>query len=392
MRLGKTQLAMTTGDRFFRQELADQLEINLDSLIVPVLAIKGVLESPDGSIRINNINVYGIEENFWQLAHQSESTVAFDPDDGMLISQSVASRLDQQTAELLLRMQPVSQLSQDMIFSEGQSSSKAWPAKMAGVVPDGMLGRFDLQASQAPPLNAFVSLEWLADKVGVAGKANTLLVVSDGANDRIQENLSAALKQVMRPEDLGLEIRRIEAEEIFELRTSRIFLDKPIVDVAMKTGEGAYGIFTYFVNEIRCGEKTIPYSMVSAIEVEAKGSVLSGLNDNEIVINEWLADELDVDEGDSIQLTYFQITPTRKLIEQTSELMVKQVVPMMGSFFDPTLMPDYPGMTEADSCGDWDSGIPIDLNRIKQRDEDYWDRYRGTPKAYISLKTAQRIW
>ncbi|MHC4929992.1 MAG: FtsX-like permease family protein, partial [Planctomycetota bacterium] len=65
---------------------------------------------------------------------------------------------------------------------------------------------------------------------------------------------------------------------------------------------------------------------------------------------------------------------------------------MMGSFFDPTLMPDYPGMTEADSCGDWDSGIPIDLNRIKQRDEDYWDRYRGTPKAYISLKTAQRIW
>ncbi|MFZ9024460.1 MAG: hypothetical protein ACO3BO_06905 [Anaerohalosphaeraceae bacterium] len=109
MRLGKTQLAMTTGDRFFRQELADQLAINLDTLIVPVLAIKGVLESPDGSIRINNINVYGIEENFWQLAHQSESTVAFDPDDGMLISQSVASRLDQQTAELLLRMQPASQ-------------------------------------------------------------------------------------------------------------------------------------------------------------------------------------------------------------------------------------------------------------------------------------------
>ena len=392
MRLGNIELVMTTGDRFFRQELADQLEINLDSLIVPVLAIKGVLESPEGSIRINNINVYGIEENFWQLAHQSESTVAFDPDDGMLISQSVASRLDQQTAELLLRMQPASQLSQDMIFSEGPSSSKAWPAKIAGVIPDGMLGRFDLQASQAPPLNAFVSIEWLADKVGVAGKANTLLVGADGANDRTQENLSAALKQVMRPEDLKLEIQRIEAEEMFELRTSRIFLDKPIVDVAMKTGEGAYGIFTYFVNEIRCGEKTIPYSMVSAIEVEAKGSVLSGLNDNEIVINEWLADELDVDEGDSIQLTYFQITPTRKLIEQTSEFMVKQVVPMMGSFFDPTLMPDYPGMTEADSCGDWDSGIPIDLNRIKQRDEDYWDRYRGTPKAYISLKTAQRIW
>ncbi|MBC8377556.1 MAG: ABC transporter permease, partial [Planctomycetes bacterium] len=101
---------------------------------------------------------------------------------------------------------------------------------------------------------------------------------------------------------------------------------------------------------------------------------------------------LDADEGDSIQLQYFQITPTRKLIEQMSVFTVKQVVPMMGSFADSTLMPNYPGMTEADSCGDWNSGIPIDLDRIKQRDEDYWDRYRGTPKAFVSLKTAQTIW
>jgi putative ABC transport system permease protein len=392
MRLGKTQLAMTSGDRFFRQELADQLGANLDSLIVPVLTIKGVLESPDGSARINNINVYGVEENFWQLAHQSAQSTAFGQNDGILVSQSVATRLGQTTSELLLRIQPTSQLSRDMIFSDERSSSKAWPAAIAGVVPDELLGRFDLSASQTAPLNVFVPIEWLADKVGVKGKANTLLVGMDGANHRTEEDWSTALKQVMQPEDLGLEIKRIETEDMFELRTSRIFLDKPMADAALKTGRQPYGVFTYFVNEIRFGDKTIPYSMVSAIDAEAEGSVLSGLKDDEIVINEWLADELDADEGDSIQLTYFQITPTRKLIEQSAAFTVKQVVPMMGSFADPTLMPDYPGMTEADSCGDWDSGIPIDLDRIKQRDEDYWDRYRGTPKAFVSMKAAQGIW
>jgi ABC-type antimicrobial peptide transport system permease subunit len=121
-------------------------------------------------------------------------------------------------------------------------------------------------------------------------------------------------------------------------------------------------------------------------------SFLSALSIDEIVINEWLANELEAQEGESIQLTYFQITPMRKLIEKKSGFTVKQVVPMIGSFADPTLMPAYPGLTEAESCSDWDSGIPIDLDRIKQRDQDYWDQYRGTPKAFISLSAAQDIW
>jgi ABC-type antimicrobial peptide transport system permease subunit len=120
--------------------------------------------------------------------------------------------------------------------------------------------------------------------------------------------------------------------------------------------------------------------------------LLSSLKADEIVINEWLADELNADSGDKIQLTYFELTPTRKLVEKTATFTVKQVVPMMGSFSDPTLMPDFPGMTEADSCSEWESGVPIKLDRIKQRDEDYWDRYHGTPKAFVSLNTAQTVW
>jgi predicted lysophospholipase L1 biosynthesis ABC-type transport system permease subunit len=65
---------------------------------------------------------------------------------------------------------------------------------------------------------------------------------------------------------------------------------------------------------------------------------------------------------------------------------------MMGSFADPTLMPDYPGLTEADSCGDWDSGIPINLKKIRDKDEDYWDKYEATPKAFVSMEAAQAIW
>ncbi|MHC4783918.1 MAG: hypothetical protein ACYTE0_12845, partial [Planctomycetota bacterium] len=392
MRLGeKTQWAMTMGDRFFRQELAVQLESKSDSLaIVPVLALNGILESPDGSTRINNLNIYGMREGFHHLASPPGLYMNLEVP-AVSVSESVAARINL-PGEYLLRLQSTSQLSNDMIFTTESFGSQAWSVKIEGVLPDDAMGRFSLQASQEPPLNVFVPIEWLAEIAGVADKANMLLVGIDGKNHTTDEGLSAALKEVIELEDLGLETRKIEAENMFELRTPRIFLDKPIADAAMKTGKGAFGIFTYFVNEIRSGDRAVPYSTVSAIDAEAGTSILSDLKADEIIINEWLADELDADEGDSIELTYFQLTPTRKLIEQASVFTVRQVVPMMGSFADPTLMPDYPGLTEADSCGDWDSGIPINLKKIRDKDEDYWDKYKGTPKAFVSMEAAQAIW
>jgi len=49
-------------------------------------------------------------------------------------------------------------------------------------------------------------------------------------------------------------------------------------------------------------------------------------------------------------------------------------------------------MANAGSCSDWDAGVPIDLEAIRDKDEKYWDDYRGTPKAFINLQTGKEIW
>ena len=117
MRLGeKTQWAMTTGDRFFRQELAAQLESKSDSLaIVPVLALNGILESPDGSTRVNNLNIYGMREGFHQLASPPGLYMNLEVP-AVSVSESVAART-KLPGEYLLRLQSTSQLSNDMIFT-----------------------------------------------------------------------------------------------------------------------------------------------------------------------------------------------------------------------------------------------------------------------------------
>jgi hypothetical protein len=52
----------------------------------------------------------------------------------------------------------------------------------------------------------------------------------------------------------------------------------------------------------------------------------------------------------------------------------------------------YPGITEADGLGDWDPPFPIDLSRVRRIDEDYWDRHRTTPKAFVPLEVGQSLW
>ena len=32
------------------------------------------------------------------------------------------------------------------------------------------------------------------------------------------------------------------------------------------------------------------------------------------------------------------------------------------------------------------------MHKVRDRDEDYWDKYRGTPKGFVSLKAGQEMW
>ena len=65
---------------------------------------------------------------------------------------------------------------------------------------------------------------------------------------------------------------------------------------------------------------------------------------------------------------------------------------MQGLALDRRLAPDYPGITDANSLSDWDPPFPIDLGLVRPADEDYWRRFRATPKAFISARDGQRLW
>ncbi|MCA9060464.1 MAG: FtsX-like permease family protein, partial [Planctomycetaceae bacterium] len=59
---------------------------------------------------------------------------------------------------------------------------------------------------------------------------------------------------------------------------------------------------------------------------------------------------------------------------------------------DPDLTPFVDGVTNVDSFDDWDQPFKMDMDRITDRDDEYWAIHRATPKAFISPETANELW
>src|SRR6185295_11377281 len=111
-----------------------------------------------------------------------------------------------------------------------------------------------------------------------------------------------------------------------------------------------------------------------------------------ILLDRWAADDLDARAGDTVDVRYFVVDPEEKLREATAQLVVRGVVEKSGLAADRDLAPAFPGIQDAHDMGDWDPPFPVDLKKIRPKDEEYWDRYGAAPKAFVSPEAAEKLW
>ena len=91
-------------------------------------------------------------------------------------------------------------------------------------------------------------------------------------------------------------------------------------------------------------------------------------------------------------MTYYEVGNRGELIDKTAYFRLRGTVRLSGPAADSTLTPEFPGIHDADNMTGWDPPFPMDLRRIRKKDENYWDRYRATPKGFVSLQTAKKLW
>jgi putative ABC transport system permease protein len=389
-RLGKVDVALASNDRLFRQELARELGASLKGLVAPVLQLPGTATTGNADSRANQVQVLGVDERFWKLAKEAPGFSEIAPG-SVVLNEQLAARLEAKPGDsLVFRVRKPTALSQDAPLSPSEDTLAALRLTVQEVVSDSRFGRFSLHASQLPPLNAYLSLATLSSRVGATNRANLLLAggTTDGDATLSVGAAEEALKQSWQLSDGELRLIGVPDGKGAELRTARVFIDPPVAKAAFEGNPRAQGILTYFVNELRIGDRVTPYSMVTAAGAPWVPADLGG---DEIVVSRWLAEDLNARVGDSITLRYYVVGLRRKLEERESVFRVRSVLPDSEGV-DAGLMPDFPGLTDAENCRDWDTGFPIDLDRIREKDNAYWETYKGTPKAFISLAAGKRLW
>ncbi|MEO5959427.1 MAG: ABC transporter permease, partial [Opitutaceae bacterium] len=414
-RIGRTTHVLSGGDRFFRQALAENFTAAANVRTAPVLLARGTATHSTSRAAANQVQLVGVTTAFWSFAPAPISVPLDAASSKVAVNATFARRMNAAVGDtVVVRLQKPGILAGNAPVAGAEASLQSIRCTVAAIVDDSSFGRFSLEATQVPSPSVFLPMGLLQENLNQPARANVLLIDAathvgpafaagpsregrdgrDGlpASGDPTPILLSALAKTMQLADYGLALKWLERAGVFELTSDRIFLDPELAAAATTAVPAAQPVVSYLVNEFRTGDRSTPYSIATATTRAAAPFLPADLGAREVVLNGWLAEDLEAAAGDEVRLTYFQTGAAGALVEASTAFRVRAVIPLEGLAADRAWMPAFPGISDTNDQSDWDPGLPLDLKRIRPKDEKYWDDHRGAPKAFLSAEAGREIW
>ncbi|HJS75426.1 MAG TPA: ABC transporter permease, partial [Vicinamibacteria bacterium] len=380
-RLGKTDQAVLSSG-FFREALADEI----GHTAVPLIVFEGMVTNERTGLRKASVQVFGVDGRFWKFHGAAEPELS---PRGALLTASLEAELEAREGDtILLRIERPSDVSRGSLHGMKEDVGRtlrltAQPGLSATGLPE-----FSITPSQESVSAIFVPLARLQRDLEQPDRVNAALV-QGASRDEVRE----ALRGSASLEDLSLRVRLVEDSGAFAVESAALMLSPPIVEAmeeaAAELSLRSTSIFTYLANTLRVGDREIPYSLVAAVSPDRYPG--GGAEDG-IVLNDWAGDDLGARPGDRLTMEFYVWEDEGRVVTRAESFTVEKIVPMTGIAGDRDLAPVYPGISETVDLSDWEPPFPLDLRRVREKDEEYWDRFRTTPKAFLPLERGQEIW
>ncbi|MDA7920815.1 ABC transporter permease [Verrucomicrobiales bacterium] len=379
------------GERYFSDSLAERASAagGINEALASAIQVEGTVLNRKSGQRANKVQILGVDENFWKLSPSGKAPDGFADENWIGINESLGSRVAAEVAEtLIVRVELPGALSKDAPLSGESEQTTPFTIEVNNVLGPDQFGLYSLRAEQVPPSTIFVKLAKLQQFLEQPGRSNLILAdESVGA-----EKLEALTNASWGLDDLQLTVSAIENGDVNQLASSRVFFNEVIVKALGEVAEVESPVLTYLGTSISNGEKATPYSMVSGVGPALNAIVDQELEDDGIIVSDWLAEDLGVVVGDEVGLTYNVVSTGRALEEKERMFRVAKVLPIGEQGWDQSWTPAFPGIFDVDNLDEWEPGIPIDRDRIRDKDDAFWDDYRATPKAFVNLAAAQEMW
>ncbi|HSE38571.1 MAG TPA: FtsX-like permease family protein, partial [Blastocatellia bacterium] len=413
-RLGRTDQVVGSTN-FFREKLADDIKAGPGfaesfSDAAPLIVLSGLVTDVKSGRRASRVQVYGVDDRFFRF-HRVDVRAPNDRE--VVMSPDLASELASETGQtILLRIEKPSAIPAGSLHGRKEDLGRTIRLTVRESLAPSQLGEFSLRAEQGPVRAVFVSLVRLQKDLEQPGKVNTLLVASGPAGGDREAIGTAVLSRIVKDnlslEDLGIKLRALDKQRGIAVESETAIISDALytdaVDAANKANLSVVPILSYLANAIRFGEREVPYSVVTAIDRQALQQVTTrhgqgsfGGNGpaedlSRIVLNDWAASDLGAKPGDAITLEFYIWEDSGQLRTDSARFILDAIVALDDQAADRDLVPNYPGLTETENISDWDPPFPVDLKKVRPKDEDYWHKYRTTPKAFISLEKGIELW
>jgi len=396
-RLGRADVVVTA-QTFFRDALAAGVEKASAGAIeasAPAIAAHAIVTHEASARRASKVIVYGVDDRFFALHGVIRETPT---GRDLLLSPGLASELGVAAGDaLVVRVERPSDIPLESLHGRRHEGGRTLRTRAIGVLPAGDMGEFAPSPSQGPVRAVFMNLKRLQSDLGIDDRVNLAIFRRAPSS---AGPLHHALEAAARPADLGLrssvtgDVAVIESEAgLLTAQTAGA-----VAAIARETGATTMPVMTYLANEMRAGDRATPYSLVTALDpatvddVALRAGLQAVVGGTPIVLNDWAARDLGAGPGDGVRMEFYRWLDEGRLGTESAEFVVSAVVPIAGLAADRDLAPDYPGISDSTDLSDWDPPFPIDLSRVRQVDEDYWDAYRTTAKAFIPLEAGQKLW
>ena len=410
-RLGRIDDALVTG-HFFRAALADEVAGPTGEPVeaAPAILLRTSLENadPQSSARANRVELIGCDARFWRLGGGGPRPLPSPHQ--IMLNRPLAQRLGVQVGDaVLLRLPRQSAIPADSALGRKQETIGTQRLVVSEIIAAEGLGRFSLRPTQQLPQNAYVPLMWLQERLEQPGGANAIFVAGsdDDANSRRPNTAGFAAGKVSLA-DYGLNVERT-ARGYWNITSQRMLIDPAAQRAILEARAARHATsnwqpaLTYLANTLAANGRKIPYSTITAIDFAGRpplgpflstaGKPLPPLGPNEIALNSWAAGQLHAKVGDAVRVTYFEPASSDGQVRETTvSLRLAAVVQLSGAADDRGLTPAVKGITDELTMAKWDPPFPFDAKRIRFVDEEYWDRYGPTPKAFVALATGRKLW
>jgi hypothetical protein len=401
-RLGQADLVVAA-ETPFTESLSERLVLQpelqqMAARVAPLFTLEGIATHQASGRRAGNVSVYGVDARFFEFHGVAAEAPA---GDNVWLSPDLAAELGAAEQDVIvLRVARPTDIPLDSLHGRKDDTGRTIRLTVQGTLPRGEMGEFSLSPSQGPVRAVFASLPRVQRALDQPGRVNALLV-GRGTAALESDAVVAALDAAMTADDLGLRIEPANGSLLVETDSGLIgeSLATVIAGIATRQDMDRTDVLTWLANRMIAGDRTVPYSLVAGLGPSAGGDrrLAELLHDTgegapPVVLNDWAARNLGVQTGSPLIMEYYRWADEGRLVTEQTTFRVTGVVPIEGLAADRRLSPAYPGITDAESVGDWDPPFPIDLRLVRPADEDYWDTYRTTAKAFVPIEVAQALW